>query len=222
LKNIVIIMSFLFLAFLNQANAQILLNSKGEPFVPYTEVIGDPFLVNEWRSGFVFLENNQKAIATLKFDIKANTLLFRGKNGETLQLKGNFKRFSLDNSNNVLSDLDPLVFGNGFPDDGKQTPATFYQLIADGKVKLLKYYKKNVDEHREYASAVTTKTFRSAQAYFVFSNNQLTEIKPNKKSLLELFNGHSAEIEVYLKDNNINFKSDADLKNFFTWYNSLN
>jgi hypothetical protein len=232
MKNILILMSFLFLGFLNQAKAQLLvlvgtkfelIGTRGDPYLenPYTVVTGDPYLVNDWTSGFVILDNNQKASATLKYDINSNIVLFQGKNGETWQLKDNFKGFTLANTNNVLSNLDPLIFDNGFPNKGKQTPATFYQLIADGKVKLLKYYKKNIDEHREYPSAITTKTFKAAHAYFVFSNNQLTEIKPNKKSLLKLFNEHSAEIEVYLKDNNINLKSDADLKKLFTWYNSL-
>jgi len=224
MKNIVIILSFLLLISLNHANAQVILDSKGEPYttVSYTEVIGDPYLVNEWRSGFVILENNQKASATLKYDNYDNILLFQGKSGETLQLKGDFKGFTLDNTNNDLSNLNPLVFVNGFPNEGKQTPATLYQLIGDGKVKLLKYYKKNIYEHNEYASAIITRTFKSSQAYFVFSNNQLSEIQPNKKAILKLFSDHAAQSESYLKENNINFKSDADLQKLFKWYNSLN
>jgi hypothetical protein len=206
-----------------RANAQVVLGMRGEAVndKAYTEVVGNPYLINEWASGTVNLENNQSAPATLKFDICSNNLLFKGQNGEPLVLKNKINGFTLNNTLAEISNINFLVFVNGYPLTGKQTEATFYQLIADGPVRLLKYYKKNIDEHREFTSAVTTRTFKFFDSYYIFKKGQFMEFQPNKKSIVKLFDDHAAQLDAYIQANNINFKSDTDLQKLFNWYNSL-
>lgn len=214
----------LFLAcFLNHTNAQIVLGMRGEPVVTteYAEVQGNPYLIDDWVSGYVILDN-QKAMANLRFDIVSNRVLYQGKGGETLALKNKFDTFTLTPVISDVSTVKPFVFINGLPATNKQTSDTFYQLIADGKVKLLKYYRKIIDERpgTGYTSA-TTRSFKLTQAYYVLRDNQMVEVQPGKKSVAKLFDDHAAQLGAYLKANNINFRSDEDLQKLFTWYNSL-
>ncbi len=225
MRKIFFIISFSLMAFYNCANAQVALGMRGEAFndIAYTEVTGNPYLINDWIAGSVILENNQKAAATLKFDIVANAVLYQGKNGEALELKNKFSSFTLNTTVTDVSNMSPLVFVNGYPATDKQTEGTFYQLIGDGKIRLLKYYKKTIDERpgTSYTSS-TTKSFKLIHDYYVFKDNQLTEIQPNKKALTKLFDDHAAQLDAYLKTSNINFKNDTDLQKLFAWYNSLN
>ena len=208
----------------NYAHAQTSLSDiKGDALKDnvYIEVEGNPFLFNDWANGTLVLISNQSIAAPIKFDICANQVLFKNKAGEVLALKSKITSFTLDNANTEISDLKPLVFVNGYPATAKQTESSYYQLIGDGKTRLLKFYRKSVDEQRAYASATTVRSFKYFQVYYVFKNNQLLEVQPNKKSIAKVLDEHSTQLEAYLKDHTINFKSDADLQKLFTWYNSL-
>jgi hypothetical protein len=231
MKNIFLIMCFIMLSIYNKANAQdkasgtLALGMRGEPLqeTPDKEVQGNPYLEDTWSNGSVILDGNQKAIAKFKFDIYSNSLLFLGKNGETLELKSKFNSFNLNNADNGVSNITPLIFVKGYPAIAKQTESTFYQLIADGKTGLLKYYKKIIDEQpgTNYTSS-TTRRFKLLQVYYILKNNQLTEIQPNKKAIVRLFDDHAQQLDAYLKTNSLSFKSDSDLQKLFIWYNSLN
>jgi len=186
----------------------------------YTAVEGNPFLINDWVDGSVTFKDNQKTDATLKYDIYNNTLLFKDKDGATMELKNHITSFTL-NSISDISNVRPLIFVNGLPITGMQTEKSWYQLIGDGRVKLLKYYKKTINEHREFTSATTTRKFNTFQYYYVFTNNRMTAFSPGKKAVQKLFEDHAAQLEAWLKANRINYKSDADLLLLFMWYNSL-
>jgi hypothetical protein len=224
MKNIILIM-FLSLPMIgNYAHAQSLSDIKGDALKDnvYIEVEGNPYLFNDWVNGTIVLAGNQSIPAPLKFDICTNQVLFQNKAGETLALKSKITSFTLDNTNTENSDLKPMVFVNGYPATAKQTESSYYQLVGDGKTRLLKFYRKSIDEQRAYASATTIRSFKYFQVYYVFKNNQLIEVQPNKKSITKVLDEHPAQLEVYLKDHNISLKSDADLQKLFTWYNSLN
>jgi hypothetical protein len=231
MKNIFFIPSVCLVIFSLTANAQsptqfqlVQYDIKGLPVTEsaYTEVEGNPYLLNDWSDGSVVLEGDKSAPAKLKYDVYKERLLFQDSKGETMELKNKLLAFTLNNSNSDVSDLGPMVFVNGLPAVGARNVDSWYQLIANGKVKLLKYYRKVIKEDHPYASATITKTFIPSSIYYVFKDGQLTEINVSKKSLLKVFDNHSAQAEAYLKTNNINFKSDVDLQKLFTWYNLLN
>jgi hypothetical protein len=187
----------------------------------YVEVDGNPYLFSDWVSGSVNLQDNKSLTATLKFDICNNHLLFQSKDGTALELKNDARSFVLNTGDKALSDISPLVFVNGYPPVGQRTESSWFQLIADGKTRLLKYYKKQIKEEKQFTSATTTKSFISMKYYYIFKNNQLIEVSPSKKEIFKVLNDHSSELETYAKTNNINFKSDIDLAKLFAYYNSL-
>jgi len=207
----------------NKTHAQIITGMMGEAVVTtqYSEVQGNPYLTDDWISGFVILDG-QKAIANLKFDTFSNKILYQGKDGATLALKNKFDTFTLTPVTNEISNLKPLVFIDGLPAVDKQTSETFYQQIATGKTALYKFYKKVIDEQpgTSYTSA-TTRRFKSVQSYYVLKNNQMTEIQPGKKTFAKLFEDHAQQYDQFLKEHSISFRSDADLQILFNWYNSL-
>lgn len=119
------------------------------------------------------------------------------------------------------TDLAPLVFSSQFPAVDNQTATSFYQVIGDGKVKLLKYYKKILRSDQAFNSATVTKTFVLIDIYYLFTNNQMVKIKPGQKTILAALNNKADQVQSYLKANPINYKSDAALAKLFTYYNSL-
>ena len=224
MKKVFLIAVVFFLTYCNCAKSQFRYDREGRPIneLFYTDIEGDPYLMNAWISGTVVLQNSKSVAATLKLDIYNNRLLFQGKNGETLEFIDKLTGFTLSITDKEISNIAPLVFANGFPVTDKQTENSWYQIIADGKVKLLKLYGKQTVESRAFNSATTTKSFVPFQVYYVLKNNQLIKTGANKKAMLKILDDHAAQLDAYLKTNNINFKSDTDLQKLFTWYNALN
>lgn len=213
-----------FSIFCSNAKAQFLYDKLGKPAfeIPYTDINGDPYLLNRWGDGMVILPDGKQATAQMKFDIYSNRLLFKGKNGEIMEVTDPLKEVRLNSGDKEMSDITPLVFINNLPAIDKQTTASWYQLIGDGKVKLLKYYGKKIVESQTVNFDPKKKSFVAFHEYYMLQNNAMMRVGANKKAIEKALNNHVPEIEDWLKTNNINLKSDAELQKFFVWYNSLN
>jgi hypothetical protein len=204
--------------------AQYLKDPTGKQYMlqSYTEVEGNPFFINNWVPGSVILTSSQTYTTPLKYDLVGDELLFRNKlDSSAMSFVDPVQSFSLNEPSIEESDLTPLVFSSGYPAIDKQTPASFYQVIADGKTKLLKHYKKIIRVDKAFNSATAVKTFFLIEEYYLFVNNQITKIKPNQKAILVALADKTDQLQKYLKSNTINYKSDAALAKLFSYYNSL-
>jgi len=210
--------------FCSSAKAQFLYDRSGKPAyeVAYNDIGGSPYLQDRWGDGLAVLPDGKQATAQLKFDVYANRLLFRGKNGETLEVTDQLKEFSLNSGDKEISDVSPMVFINNLPAINKQTTLSWYQLIGDGRVKLLKYYGKKIVESQTMNFDPKTKSFVAFHEYYILQNDAMQRVGANKKAIIKALNNHIPEIEAWLKTNTFNFKSDADLQKLFVWYNTLN
>lgn len=210
--------------FCTTAKAQFIYDKLGRPAfeISYTDIAGSPYIQADWTAGSVVLSRGENIPAQLKFDAYSNRLLFQGKNAETLEFTEDIKRFSLNISDKEISDVSPLVFINNLPAIDKQMAASWYQLIADGNVKLLKYYGKKIVESQAVNFNPKTKSFTAFHVYYILQNNVIVKISLNKKAIIKALGSHAPEIETWLKTNSIDFKSDADLQKLFDYYNSLN
>lgn len=222
MKNFLLALA-LCLAAYGTVNAQYLVDIQGKPYteISYTEVEGDPYLVSDWVNGVVYLPGDKKFDIALKYDSYGGRLLYRSKTGEMMEFETKVTGFTINSFDTEISDVSPLMFSNGYPAAGKQTAASFYQLVGDGKVKLLKYYKKLIQDEKAFNSATTKRSFFADKYYYVFANNQMIPVNANKKSILKALPAHASEMETYLKTTGINFKSDADLAKLFAYYDSL-
>jgi len=176
------------------------------------DIQGTPYLFDDWSPGSAATENG-KAYNNLKlkYNIKVNQLLFLNDNNESLGFKEPVKTFTIKN----------MSFVNGFPSVDLQTTSTFYQVLADGKVKLLKYYRKVIEERQTYGATAVEKSYRQSQYYYILKDNKMIKIRPDKKLIIGALPDHAAQLAAYIKDNNVNLKDDAGLAQIITYYNTL-
>ena len=195
---------------------------KGYNEQSYNDVEGNPYLTTGWFGGIVNFNNGKSASAKLKYDLVKDELLFQNTKDSSAMVfidpvkSFRFETFKIDETNLV-----PIVFSNGYPAVDDQTTASFYQVIADGKLKLLKHYKKSIRTDQAFNSASATKTFVLVSFYYLLSDAKITRIKPNQKVVLAAMNDKADKIQVYLKSTKVDYKSDADLFKLFNYYNSL-
>jgi len=207
-----------------QAKAQYLSDYSGRPYYlkTYAEIQGSPLLSDNWVTGTVSFASGKTATAILNYNLYGDELLFKNpKDSSILSFVDPVKSFSLKDATIEESDITDPSFSSGFPAADDQTVKTFYLVVGEGKIKLLRCYKKRVVESKDFSSQITTKSFLSANVYYLFSNNQMAKIKPNQKTILAAMNDKAAQVQDYIKKNSVNFKSDAALAKLFSYYNSL-
>lgn len=224
MKNYKLYCLFVFLFLCAQAKAQYLSDYSGRPYFlkTYAEIQGSPLLSDNWFGGTVNFANGKTATAILNYNLYGDELLFKNpKDSTVLSFVDPVKSFSLKDANIEECDLSDLSFSSGFPAVDDQTTKTFYLVVGEGKIKLLKCYRKKVIESKDFSSQITTKSFMPANSYYLLSNNQMVKIKPNQKNILAAMNDKAAQVQDYIKKNAVNFKSDVALAKLFNYYNSL-
>jgi len=208
-----------------KVNAQYIHDYQGKAYVEqsYTDVQGEPYLLSNWVDGEVELAGNKPISAKLKYDLVKDELLFQNpKDSSAMVFVNTVKGFSLGPFKIDESNLSPLIFSSGYPAVEDQTPASFYQVIADGKVKLLKRYQKRIRTDQAFNSATVTKTFEmTGPFYYTVTDNKITRLKPAQKTVAAVLADKTDQVQTFIKTNKIDFKSDRDLAKLFTYYNSL-
>jgi hypothetical protein len=197
-----------------------------------TEIQGSYYLDTDWNVATVRFY--PKTIATPKGTVKLDSLT-------DIQiriiLQGNDVEFNTPDGIKVISGT--LVKGFSwqaknqmasknyvstleFVDNYDKTKPSFFEILADGKTKLLEYTKITIQKP-DYNEAFNvgskdTKIIKEKQL-FINKGKEVLRFSTNKKDLLELMADKKTEIEKYVKDNNLSIKDRSDLLKIFAYYN---
>ncbi len=93
--------------------------------------------------------------------------------------------------------------------DKKTVNLGYFELLADGKMKLLKQFQKKGKDK------IKTVLF------FQNENDPAECFKVKKSSVLKLMSKHKSSVSKFIIENKINVKKENDLKKVFDYYNSL-
>src|SRR5471030_420071 len=138
------------------------------------EVQGTPYLFDDWMPGLVITETGKTyANLKLKYDTRSNQIIFLGNDDKPMNFAEPLNSFVINN----------MRFAKGFTPVDLQTSSTFYEVLADGKVKLLKYFRKVVEERQSYGAPIEKK-YKESQYYYIARDNQMITVRPDKKTVL--------------------------------------
>lgn len=157
-----------------------------------------------------------KIIADQKFklDLQESRLYYSIDNGSQMQVVSPVNRIEFEQENGQKT-----IFERGFPIIEKLNQNNFYEVLAEGKAWLLKDIKFIESTKIEYGAG-ETKSVEKLINYYGFINNTIIKIS-KIENILQLMADKSAEINVYLKQENIKPKKQADLEKVFKYYNSI-
>ncbi|MGY0039642.1 hypothetical protein [Pedobacter sp. NJ-S-72] len=188
----------------------------------YANVTGSPYLNDDWVLGSIVL-TDAKAYenVSLKYDEINDDVIFKGKDGVAMAAD-NVKQFKLAPYGDVK---DSTLFRSGFPAVKSNTVRGFYEVLVDGKVKLLKKTIKTINQflpENILNSASVDKTVVASSTYYLFTqSSNIVFISKDKKSVLKVLTGKEAELDTFISANKLNLKNDADLAKLVTYYNGL-
>ncbi len=181
------------------------------------------FLYQIWNRGSVMLDNDSiYRNLDLIYDIAANRVVFKSDKNVPQAFKLQVKEFSISTTNDENGTIETRKFRSGFPTIDGSSAATFYEILSEGKVSLLKRTQIKEVEERAAGSIYVIKQKQPFYSYFLFENNKIIDYKKDKKSLFEAFDpSKKILIESYITDNKIKLKDDKDNMKLFDYYNSL-
>lgn len=210
MQNKLLFLSMLFASIAGYSQTQ--LNTAGQFFLQdvngkfitsnnYTDVDGNPYFPKDWIEGSIILKTGK--------NIAYNALRYNTISGN-LEFKYTDKPYDVTNPISGFT-LGTMKFRNGFEPTEKQTNETFYQVLYDGKQKLLCHKLGSIYIDSPYNSATKTKTFQLRESYYLQKmDGKLYEVKKNLKYFLTVLGDKSNQLEEYCKKENIKLRSWED------------
>lgn len=184
----------------------------------YTDIKGSPFLFDEWMKAELILKNNSRIKdVQLKFDNYLNKFIIN-KNDTAYEISPSIKEIRFYPSGDTLS---AIVFKNGFSINDNIKANSYLQVLSEGKITLLKYSKKDMEEYTEYGDATKYKRFVERSLYFIYSNGSYRLVTLSKKNLQEISSEKWNEVSQYMNQHGLNGKDEKSWKQAIDYYNAL-
>jgi hypothetical protein len=187
------------------------------------EVKGSPYLNDLWASGQIFTEDNKKLdVERMRFNILLNRVEY-DVNGRVYELVSPCHVFMIYLPTDDAS-VRMHMFRKGFPPIDKQNSKTYYEVVYNGKVKLLRLYQIRVTEHAEPLSLTSIRRYGKVSSLYVYHPEKNITIKAPKRitEMASLFDDKREEMEKFVQENEMKKSiSEENLLRLCQYYNSL-
>jgi hypothetical protein len=171
------------------------------------ENYGSPFFDTEFLPANIVLATGQRYENVLvKINLLSNEVIYKSPEGKELAVLPAIKQVELNKNGNLL------FFEYGFPVYEKQNQKTIYQVLAKGKISLIKYFFIQVTEAKPYSSATMLRTIEQFPKLFLYDQSMSLKKAPkSNEDLLSLYKDDATKIQSILQKNNLKIKKEEDL-----------
>ena len=185
------------------------------------DIKGSPFLLEDWCDTDIKLTNgNEFYHVKIKLNVESNELNYLDSGNQIIVLnKGIIKELQFYQK--MITVTTPLIFRNGYPAIDKQDNSHFYQVLADGKIVLLKQIKKSVSILKNDMTNETEKEFTEYVDYYIYFNNEIKPLKKSQQFFLDMMSDKSKAVEKFIEADNTNFKKTDSIKKLVDYYNNI-
>src|SRR5258705_5774297 len=105
------------------------------------------------------------------------------------------------------SGIHSYTFQSGYPEVDDLKRNTYYQVLSDGKVVMLKSSIKKINKTKNEMSGEESSQFDTYEDHYLYVKYEMKRVKKDKEYLLNLLADKRKEMEAYAKDQKLNFKS---------------
>ena len=191
----------------------------GKPFTSKAleNVEGSAMFSPDWNLANINFQNGKVAKdIPVQFNLYDNQLYFK-KDDMILVFVDPVASFQFAYADNGVRRL--AHFSNGYPAVQKNTEDTYYQVLVNGPMELLKYVSKTLAQRAEYGQ--TSKyEYQSWEDLYAYNASTKTIVKiKDKSSLTNAFPAFAKAINDFAAQRNSKLKSEAELVDLF---NTLN
>lgn len=173
------------------------------------EMYGNPYLIREWSDGAIkFTSGRVVKQFRLRFDCVRNQLLLQFQ-GSTFAAESKVKEFVMYTG--PAKNKDSLVFRKGYPAVDKSTEQTYYHVLLEDKVHLLRLISKNIVEEKQLISNQGTRgRLEDDERYYLLKDGNMIFLPAEKEELLKAFPEKADALSAFINEKRLRFKSYQD------------
>lgn len=186
----------------------------------FSDIDGSPFLYDEWYRGKIISPQGLVLDGIMiKYEAYSETIIYLS-GGKTFEVSDGAETFVIYPATDGMKDS--LFFRGGYPAVDLNTPKTFYEVLADGKLALLKTHKKVTGLSQQNALASNKREFILQEDLYLARKGQAPmKVTKDKDALLAHFADKKDELAAWLGKNKVNLKKEDGLVELVKYYNSL-
>lgn len=191
--------------------------------IPYNRINGSPFLIQEYQNAEVFDAKGSLGIMPCKINYYSQELYFRNNIGEErVAEQGVVTKVVFKPLQGAAAES---VFQTGIPVEKIKNTApdkdNYVQILNQGKFQLLKYGAMQFIVADSLMGSAKRYYFSYQTAYYLSKGVPQSPVKLRKLSrdaILDELKSVSG-MELWLREQKINFKKEEDVIRFLDWYN---
>jgi len=187
------------------------------------QITGSPFIHDDWVSAKLTLSRGKEiGPLPIKLNIESNELYFLDSAGkEMIADDGLVKK--VDCIDYYVKDSLRYIFKNGYPSIEGRNENYFYQVFTEGRIELLARKFKYIRSEKNDLSGEVSRSFvDGVVVLYVYAYGMIQPLKSNKNFITGLWDENKQqEMNKYISDNKINFKSTSDLIKLFNYYDGI-
>ncbi len=180
-------------------------------------VEGSAYLYDDWRGGIVntAADKSYRNI-NIRYNVLEDEVYFEGEEGTPGVFTQPVKEFVIPNKEGRTH-----LFRNGFNVVGKYDRNTFFEVLAEGKLTLLKKITKRMTDSREYGSAITNYQLVDVVEYFIYQDDMMVKVKKGSKAFFETLLPNQTAVSHFISEQKISLKNEAEIIDVVNYMNTL-
>ena len=186
----------------------------------YKDIAGSPYLEDKAYPGTVILKDGTKVEdLLLRYSGYEDAVLYEMEGEKAAMIDPEMiSGFEYEKNGEKVKFISAVIF---------EKEKNFFEVIYEGKVSLYVLHQitlsKKTDNTGGYGDQdLHGSAFKLSDKYVYLNEGGMSqEVNLNKKSLLEVMNNHSQQIEQYIKENKVKLKDHNELVELFQYYDSL-
>lgn len=198
---------------------QFLSDGNGKPFksVRNFEEEGSPYFSDSYINCSIQLLNGKTYHdIPIKFNQLTGEIIFKTSDGQEMLVVNPFQRIELQHEGRTF------IFRSGFPPIDRQNDQSVYQLLDSGTAVFLKYTSIQYQDKQVYNSPNIIRTYNKRETNYVWTPEQGLVKAPKKEEEWAAFFGSlHAEMNAFIRKENVKFKKEEDMIKAFQHYNRL-
>lgn len=184
-----------------------------------TEVWGSEYLNDDWYNGNVRMNGNKLyGIEKMRYNILQNLVEYQFE-GLTYGLADEITEFDIEDRNG--DNNSKRIFRKGFRNDENPSEKLFYEILYDGKTKLVRKWAINIVTYTEPMTTNQTRRYLQVFSLYISKNNQLFKIKKDKKHVLKVLEDKHDELSKYISASNIALNTEENIIEVLRFYDGL-
>jgi hypothetical protein len=173
-----------------------------------TELFGNPYIIREWSDGAVKFTSGRVVYQfKLRFDCVRNMLLLQFQ-GSTFAAESKVREFVMYTSKKK----DSLVFRKGYPAVHKGTENTYYHVLLEDKLQLLRLVSKNIVEEKELVSSTnaTRGHLEEDEKYYLLKDGVMIHLPAEKEEILKALPDKADALSAFISEKRLRFRTPED------------